>query len=174
MKKENKKQEKNAEVDKSEIKNDKSKEYLEGWQRCQADFENYKKTQSEAQKDMIRYASQNIILQIIPVLDNFNSSLSHVPDDQKEGGWVMGLTYIQKQLEGVLFENGVSMIDLKEGDDFDPGTCEAIGMEENKIHPVKSAEGGPAEQKFNRVKKVIQKGYKIGDRVIRPARVIVE
>ncbi|HBP01326.1 MAG: heat shock protein GrpE [Candidatus Moranbacteria bacterium GW2011_GWE1_49_15] len=150
----------------------KAEEYLEGWKRCQADFENYKKMQGESQKDMARYAAQSVLLEIIPVVDNFHASTAHIPEDQKDGGWVTGIMYIQKQLENVLSENGVSEIEVKVGDSFDPNFHEAISMEENKIHPVKSAEGG-AEQ-FNRVKKIIQKGYKMGERIIRPAKVTVE
>ena len=142
-------------------------EYLDGWKRLQADFENYKKRHSEQQKDLIKYATQNVILQIIPIIDNFQASTSHVPEDQKENPWVTGIMYIQKQLEGVLFENGVEEIQVKEGDNFDPVYHEAI---ENKecLH----CEG---EVKFqNKIKKVVQKGYKIGEKVIRAARVVVE
>lgn len=160
---------KKVEVLKEEVESQvgKADEYLAGWQRCQADFENYKKMQSEAQKDIVRYASQNIIMQLIPVLDNFNSSLEHVPADQQESGWVTGLTYIQKQLEGVLFENGVSMVDVKEGDSFDPAKCEAIEDKECVSREEK-------KEFKNIVKKIVQRGYLMGERVIRPARVVVE
>lgn len=145
----------------------KAQEYLEGWQRCQAEFENYKKRSSESQKDMVKYATQNVILQIIPVIDNFNSSTAHVPEDQKENPWVTGIMYIQKQLENVLVENGIEEISVKEGDSFDPIYHEAI--EDKECTHCKG------EKKFeNKIKKVLQKGYKIGDRVIRAARVIAE
>jgi molecular chaperone GrpE len=145
----------------------KAEEYLQGWQRCQAEFENYKKRSSESQKDMVKYATQNVILQIIPVIDNFNSSTAHVPEDQKENPWVTGIMYIQKQLENVLTENGIEEISVKEGDNFDPIYHEAI--EDKECTHCKR------EKKFeNKIKRVLQKGYKIGDRVIRVARVIVE
>jgi len=152
----------------------KADEYLESWKRAQADFENYKRMQAESQKDLIRYASQNVILQLIPVLDNFHMSTDHIPEDQKDGGWVVGIMHIQKQLEQVLAENGIEEIPAKVGDLFDPRLHEAISTEKNEIHPVKSAKGGPAEREFNRVKKVVLKGYKMGEKVIRPARVVVE
>ncbi|KKT87530.1 MAG: Protein GrpE [Candidatus Moranbacteria bacterium GW2011_GWC2_45_10] len=103
-----------------------SAEYLGGWKRCQADFENYKKMQGESQKDMARYAAQSILLEIIPVIDNFHASTAHIPKDQKDGGWVTGIMYIQKQLENVLTENGVSEIEVKVGDSFDPVMHEAM------------------------------------------------
>ena len=95
-----------------------AKKYLEmemamdGWKRSLAEFENYKKMQAESQKDRIRYATENIVMQIIPVIDNFHVSTSHIPQDQKDGGWVTGIMYIQKQLENVFAENGVEEINL--------------------------------------------------------------
>lgn len=145
----------------------KAEEYLVGWKRCQADFDNYKKIQSESQKDMVRYAAQSVLLEIIPVVDNFNSSTAHIPKDQKEGGWVTGIMHIQKQLEKILVENGVTEIEAKKGDNFDPVLHEALEDKE-----CAHCEG---EKKFeNKIKKVIQKGYKIGERIIRPAKVTVE
>ena len=110
----------------------KSKEYLEGWKRCQADFENYKKIQSDNQKDLIRYAAQNVILQIIPVIDNFHAATAHVPEDQQGGGWVQGIMYIQKQLEDVLVQNGVNEIEARIGDEFDPNLHEALEESSDK------------------------------------------
>ena len=101
-------------------------EYLDGWKRCQADFENYKKRQAESQKDLIRYSTQNIVLQILPVIDNFHASTDHIPEDQKTNSWVVGIMHIQKQLETVLTDNGVEEISVKVGDSFDPAMHEAI------------------------------------------------
>lgn len=135
----------------------KAKENLEGWKRTQADFENYKKMQSESQKDLLKYATQNIILQIIPVLDNFHMSTEHIPEDQEKNGWVTGIMYIQKQLENVLTENGVEEIAPKVGDNFDPVIHEAIADKECSDCKI--------EKKFkNKIKKVAMKGYKIGER----------
>ncbi|EKE25125.1 MAG: hypothetical protein ACD_5C00285G0005 [uncultured bacterium] len=146
---------------------EKAAEYLDGWKRCQADFENYKKMQSDSQKDLIKYAASNILLQIIPVLDNFHMSTAHIPEDQKNGGWVIGIMHIQKQLENVLAENGVEEISAKVGDTFDPVMHEAIEDKEC-LH----CEG---EKKYeNKIKKVMMNGYKMGDKVIRAARVVVE
>lgn len=145
----------------------KAAEYLDGWKRCQADFENYKKMQSDSQKDLVRYAASNILLQIIPVLDNFHMSTAHIPEDQKDGGWVVGIMHIQKQLENVLSENGVEEIAVKVGDSFDPIMHEAIEDKEC-VH----CEG---ERKFeNKIKRVVMNGYKMGEKIIRPARVVVE
>ena len=142
-------------------------EYLDGWKRCQADFENYKKMQSDSQKDLLKYVATNLILQIIPVLDNFHMSTAHIPEDQKNGGWVIGIMHIQKQLENVLSENGVEEIPVKIGDTFDPVKHEAIEDKEC-LH----CEG---EKKYqNKIKSIAMTGYKMGEKIIRPARGGVE
>lgn len=142
---------------------------LEGWKRSLAEFENYKKRQVENQKDVIRYATENVIMQIIPVIDNFQASTAHIPEDKKEDGWVTGIMYIQKQLEDVLRENGVEEIELKVGDNFDAKYCEAV-----LDSCCNKGECGKKEKYQNKIKKVILKGYKIGEKVIRPMRVVVE
>lgn len=143
-------------------------EYLNGWKRCQADFENYKKRQAESQKDLIRYSTENIIQQILPVIDNFHASTAHIPEDQKSNPWVTGIMYIQKQLETVLSDNGVSEMEVKVGDNFDPAQHEAV-----EDATCKSCKG--KEKKFeNKITKVIVRGYKMGEKVIRPARVTVK
>lgn len=145
----------------------KAAENLDGWQRCQADFENYKKRSAESQKDLVKYATQSIILEILPVIDNFHSSTDHIPAEQKDDSWVTGIMYIQKQLENIVTENGVEEIEVKIGDTFDPIYHEAI--EDKECADCK------VDHKYkNKIKKVLTKGYKIGDRVIRAARVVVE
>ncbi|MDP1884019.1 MAG: nucleotide exchange factor GrpE [Candidatus Moranbacteria bacterium] len=146
----------------------KEDEYLDGWKRCQADFENYKKRQAESQKDLIRYSTQNIVLQILPVIDNFHSATGHIPEKQKEDPWVTGIMYIQKQLEQVLTDNGVTEMETKVGDNFDPARHEAV--EDRECKSCKSK-----DYKFqNKIKRIVARGYRMGDKVVRPARVIVE
>lgn len=160
-----------------------AKKYLENansvdrLKRCQADFENYKKRQAENLKDFMKYSTQNIILEIIPVLDNFHVSTDHIPEDQKDNSWVVGIMHIQKQLEKVLTDNGVEEIAVKIGDKFDPKIHEAI--QNNK-------QGSTNKEQKNKISKVVLKGYKMGParnasqsdagggKIIRAARVIVE
>jgi|SRR6185369_17991681 len=139
-----------------------AEEYLEGWKRTQAEFENYKKRQAVAQKELGGYLIEKLLLDIIPVLDNFNQATGHVPEDQKNNSWVVGIQYIEKQLEDVLKANGVEMVEAKEGDEFDPKIHEAVDhkQEEEKNESEKHV-----------VSKMLQKGFRIGDRVIRPAKV---
>ena len=146
----------------------KEEEYLNGWKRCQADFENYKKRQADSQKDLIRYSTQSIVLQILPVIDNFHASTDHIPEDQKNNPWVTGIMYIQKQLEQVLADNGVEEMKIEKGDNFDPAQHEAV--EDKECKSCKSK-----DYKFqNKIKKVLTRGYRMGDKVVRAARVIVK
>ena len=154
----------------------KAEENLNGWKRCQADFENYKKMQIESQKEFIKYVGQNIVLQIIPVLDNFHMSTDHIPEDQKDGGWVVGIMHIQKQLENVLAENGATEIETKVGDKFNPEIHEAVKDSSQSIVHSSEKEKNDHEPRTNNqelVKKVVLKGYKMGNKIIRPVKVIV-
>ncbi|MBU2028686.1 nucleotide exchange factor GrpE [Patescibacteria group bacterium] len=146
----------------TEYKNKKGN--LEGWKRCQADFENYKKRQETLQWELAKYSGLNLILQILPVLDNFHASTDHIPAEQKETPWVVGIMYIQKQLEKILEDNGVKEIETKEGDDFDPKIHEAL----------KNGEQEKNKKSQNKIVKVVLKGYKMEKKVIRAAGVIVE
>jgi nucleoside triphosphatase len=130
--------------------------YLDSWKRCQADFENYKKSQLRAQEEFRKFAKTDVIEQILPVVDNFEISLEHIPEKEKKSGWVTGVIHIKKQLEDVLKNNGVEELDAKIGDDFNPEMHEAVTGKGEKI------------------KKVLQKGYKMNGRIIRAARVEVD
>lgn len=143
-----------------------SEEYLSDLKRLQADFENYKKRQTEQQKELAGYLTEKLILDIIPVMDNFRMATEHVPEEAKESPWVTGIQYIEKQLEKVLSENGVTALEVKVGDPFDPSIMEAISSE------AKEAEN-EGEAKKQVVAKVIQNGFKIGERIIRAAKVTV-
>lgn len=150
----------------------KAEEYLTDLKRIQADFENYKKRQAESQKELGGYLIEKLVLDIVPVLDNFRSATMHVPPEQKDSPWVVGIQYIEKQLETVLVDNGVTPIDAEPGEAFDPNLHEAVSSEgTGGPEPVEGAEG--SEEKGHKIAKVLQKGYKVGSKVVRPARVSV-
>lgn len=145
---------------------------LEGWQRCLADFDNYKKRQQQSQKELAGYLIEKLVLDVVPVLDNFRSATEHVPAEQKNSPWVVGIQYIEKQLEKVLEENGVEKIGAEIGDAFDPKIHEAVDSEQR----IENSEQKTAndEQEKQVIAKVIQSGYKFGERVVRPVKVIVK
>ncbi|MDP1845515.1 MAG: nucleotide exchange factor GrpE [Candidatus Moranbacteria bacterium] len=130
---------------------------LDSWKRCQADFENYKKDQAKHQEEFRKYAKMDVIEQILPVVDNFEASLAHVPEKNKENGWVEGIVYIKKQLENVLKNNDIEEIQVKVGDKFNPEIHEAVG----------------GDGKKQKITKIVQKGYRLNGRIVRAARVEV-
>jgi molecular chaperone GrpE len=138
-------------------------ESLNSWKRCLADFDNYKKRQIENQKEFTKYASEGVISDILPILDNFHAATEHVPESDANSPWVTGIMFIQQQMEKVLEEHGVIKIDVNVGDEFDPHMMEAIKNDE--------------EEKLNdnaKVEKVAQPGYKIREKILRPARVLLK
>ena len=146
----------------------KEEEYLNDLKRLQADFDNYKKRQAEAEKSLRGYLIEGLVLDLIPVLDNFHQATMHVPDDQKSSPWVVGIQYIEKQLETVLTENGVVLVEPAPGDTFYPTKHEAI---EKEGEAKEFAEG---EEIKDIVSKVHQKGYQLGERTIRAAKVSIK
>jgi molecular chaperone GrpE len=149
-----------------------AQEYLNDLQRLQADFANYKKRQQESQKELSGYLIERLVLDLVPVLDNFRMATNHVPEVSKSDPWVTGIQYIEKQLEDVLTANGLQVIEVNEGDVFDPSIHEAISDEQE----TENDEGKKTDKEIPAqvVAKVLQKGYKIGGKVIRPAKVSVK
>lgn len=136
---------------------------LDGWKRCQADFDNYRKMQDESKKQFKDFMLEDIALQILPVVDNFEMSLQHVPEDQKKGAWVQGILHIQHQLETILKDNRIEEIKTEVGDEFDPNFHEAVENHQEE-----------EKEEQHKIKKIVNKGYKIGDKIIRAVKVIVE
>ena len=140
-----------------------SRESVERLHRCLADFDNYKKRQAQNQKEFTKYATEGVISDMLPVLDNFHAATEHIPEGEENNPWVTGIMFIQQQMDKVFEEHNVVKIEVKVGDEFDPGIMEAIKDDKNE------------ELNENaKVKKVAQPGYMIGDKVLRPARVVLE
>lgn len=130
-----------------------------GWQRCLADFENYRKRVEQDKKDWQDSAKMELILELLPVLDNFELALSHLTDDQKKDPAISGIFHIQKQLIDVMANLGVEKIAAAPGDKFDPNLHEAVESHEGK--------GGDTIHTIHR------HGYRTGERILRPTKVTV-
>ncbi len=133
-------------------------EHREGWQRAQAEFINYKNRVQRDQETMKVLMKGDIIKKFLPVLDDLDRALQNRPADS--GAWGSGIELIQKKLQTILESEGVKRIEA-EGQPFDPNFHEAISNE-----PAEDVESG-------HVIAVVQNGYILGDRVIRPAMVRV-
>ncbi len=136
-----------------------SEEHLNGWKRTQADFENYKKEEIKRTGELKEYIQKDFILQILPILDNFDLALKHTPKDLAENEWVKGTIQIKNQLGELLKQNAVSEITTKKGDKFNPELHEAVRAVKGKEKDV--------------IMKVLQKGYLFNEKLLRPTKVEV-
>lgn len=137
----------------------KSEEYLNNWKRCQADFINYKRHQSEIFDELVRSANQGLILEILPVYDTFTLAVKHIPENLKNEEWVKGMVQIKIQLENLLKNKGLEEI-RSIGEKFDPEVHEAVELIES-------------ERPEGEILDEIQTGYELNGMVIRTAKVKV-
>ncbi|MFH1182845.1 MAG: nucleotide exchange factor GrpE [Candidatus Moraniibacteriota bacterium] len=150
-----------------------AEEYLAGWQRSLADFENYKKQQQEWSDDFRLFAKEEILREIIPVIDNFELALSHTPNDPQTKSWSEGIAHVKRQLEEILNRNNVKNIEVKSGDLFDPRIHECVSEPEKENKRV-CVDGNSENQKNNLiVKEVLGNGYILGEKILRPAKVTI-
>jgi molecular chaperone GrpE len=106
------------------------KKSYDGWKRALADMENLKKRTAKQNEEYKKYCLEDFVLELLPVLDNFNLALDHVPDDEKKSGWVVGILHIKKQLEDVLSNRGVVEILAEKGDKIDTNIHEVVSGKE--------------------------------------------
>ena len=135
----------------------KAETYLANWQRAAADFQNYKRRTDQEREELGRLANAALVINILPILDDLERALTSV--DARLAGltWIDGIRLIYRKFQAVLEASGVREIKA-EGEDFDPRFHEAVMYGEGEEGKVISE---------------VQKGYMLGDRVIRPAAVVI-
>jgi molecular chaperone GrpE len=140
----------------------KADEYWDRLLRTTADFDNFKKRAAREKQDAIRYANQALIENLLPVLDHFDMALTAAQTGSAEAGQSLqtGVAMILQQFKNTLIEAGLEEIDAT-GQTFDPNRHEAVSQRES----TETAEGQVLQQ--------LRKGYKLRDRLLRPASVIV-
>ena len=147
--------------DLKQVKKEKE-EYLIGWQKERADFANYKKQEEDRKTMFSESMRERILARFLTVMDSFNMAFANKEAWEKvDLNWRKGVEYIHSQMNTVFEEYGVKEIG-KIGENFDPNIHESLDMVETT-----------EKDKNHTISNVIQKGYKIGDRVLRPARVNV-
>jgi molecular chaperone GrpE len=150
-----------AQTDEIGAQNAQSEDVNAKYVRLAADFQNYKRRAEKEKNDIYAYANEKMTVGLLEVIDNFERALeSHGDKDAREEGFVKGMELIFKQLLDILLKNGVEEIQSL-GEDFDPAVHHAVMMEASEIY-----ESG-------KVSAVLGKGYRLKDRVIRPAMVKV-
>jgi molecular chaperone GrpE len=136
-----------------------SDEHYRSWQRAAADFANYRRRTEEEREALARFANAALIGRLLTVLDDFDRALEHVPADADQG-WVEGVRLVERKLRSVLESEGLKPIDAV-GQQFDPNVHDAVVHEDTAEHP------------DNQVIGELQRGYRLHDRVLRPALVRV-
>jgi molecular chaperone GrpE len=142
----------------------KAAEYLEGWQRARAEFANYKRRVEKEQSEAQQNATARVVGRFLDVLDDFDRAMQDRPpaeaDAAAQAKWAAGVGLIQRKLQNLLEAENVERIPA-DGQFFDPNLHEAVTHEASDGHEPGQVIG------------VVRQGYKIGDRIIRPALVRV-
>ena len=136
---------------------EKAEKYLTNWQRCQADFVNYKQRTEQEKRETIDFANSALISKLLPVMDDLERAFASIPAELDDSSWTEGIKLIYNKLKATLEAQGITAIEAK-GELFDPHLHEAVMQQEGE-------DGVVIEE--------TQKGYKFKEKVIRPSLVIV-
>jgi molecular chaperone GrpE len=132
-------------------------EAIDRWKRTAADFDNFRKRALREREEYVTFANERLVKELLPILDDLERALVAATEHQ-EAALEDGVRLVHQSLEGLLARQGLEEIDA--AGMFDPHVHEALLSQ-----PSEAAEGSVID--------VVQKGYKLGDRVVRPARVVV-
>jgi molecular chaperone GrpE len=152
---ERKLEETEARLAEAEAKRD---EYLNDLRRLAADFENYRKRAARDQENLIARAHERLVKELLPVLDDLERALE-AASRHEEAKLEQGVGLVERELRQALSREG--LVEIETDGTFDPHVHEAL-----LSHPVADADEGT-------ILEVVQKGYRLGDRVLRPARVVI-
>ena len=131
--------------------------YLDALQRLKAEFDNYRKRVARDQSDLVARAAERLVKELVPVLDDLERALE-AATQHEEAKLEEGVALVHRSLADLLAREG--LVEIETDGAFDPHTQEALLSQ-------------PSEAEEGTVIQVLQKGYKLGDRVLRPARVVV-
>ena len=134
-----------------------SDEFKDGWQRARAEFDNYRKRIERENSLVYQNAVGNVVKRYLPVMDDLERALQARPEDLP---WAAGIELIYRKLQSILDSEGIKRIEAV-GEAFDPTLHEAIGQEPSQDIPCGHIIG------------VVQNGYTLGEKVLRPALVRV-
>ena len=137
----------------------KSDEYLDGWQRARAEFTNYRKRVERDQALMQQTLTGSIVKRYLEIVDDLDRALKNRPQEGEGASWADGIELIYRKLINILESNGVTI--MPAGVMFDPNLHEAITSEDSDQH------------QSGEIIEVVQQGYLLSDRVLRPALVRV-
>ena len=130
--------------------------------RLFAEFENYKKRTSRERIELFKTASEDVMVAMLPVLDDFERALSHIDEDKEAEEMRKGVMLIYQKLLSTLGQKGLEAIKVEKGDTFDAEDHEAI-----------TQIPAPSEDLKGKIIEVVEKGYKLGEKVIRFPKVVI-
>ncbi len=131
-----------------------------GWQRARADYQNLKRRTDEQRAEFASIAGDRLLIRVLDLADDFDLAVEHVPEGAADSPWVEGIAAIDRKLRALLEAEGIEAMG-GEGEPFDPQTQQAISYEDT------------ADVPDGTVIKILQRGFSINDRVLRPALVAV-
>lgn len=138
-------------------------EYLDGWQRMKADLANYKKDEERRTGEMRAYATEELLVDLLRVEESFQIAFTNKEAwERVDEGWRKGVEYIHSQFLTVLQEHGLSVIAPKCGEPFNPREQHSIGTV-----PTEN------QSEDDLIREVVKNGYRLNDKVIKPAEVRV-
>jgi len=132
-------------------------EYLDALQRLKAEFDNYRKRVARDQQELVARAAERLVRELVPVLDDLERALEAAAEHE-EAKLEEGVRLVHRSLADTLAKEGLA--EIATDGDFDPHTQEALLSQ-------------PSEAPEGTIIQVVQKGYTLGDRVLRPARVVI-
>lgn len=130
--------------------------------RLFAEFENYKKRTSKERIELFKTASKDVMVSMLPVLDDFERALAHIEDDKEAEELRKGVDLIYQKLLSTLEQKGLAAVDVRSGDTFNADNHEAI-----------TQIPAPTDDMKGKIIDIIEKGYKLGDKVIRFPKVVI-
>lgn len=137
---------------------ERAQRYLANWQRAQADLSNFRRQVERDQEEMAQWASAALMQQTLSVLDDLERAFGNVPSNLLALTWIEGVWLVYKKLEAMLVARGLEAMDVQSGQTFDPNLHQAV----TEVEGVSGA-----------VVDVVQRGYTVGGRLLRPALVTV-
>ncbi|MDP2158852.1 MAG: nucleotide exchange factor GrpE [Flavobacterium sp.] len=129
--------------------------------RLFAEFENYKKRTSKERIDLFKTANQEVLQAMLPVLDDFDRAMIEISKSTDEN-LIKGVELIHEKLKAILVSKGLEQVELSEGDDFNADFAEAI-----------TQIPAPSDKLKGKIVDVLEKGYKLGDKIIRFPKVVI-
>ncbi|MCI2228082.1 nucleotide exchange factor GrpE [Polaribacter sp. MSW13] len=157
----------NQEVESGDVKEEPTAEELiqvekDKFLRLFAEFENYKKRTTRERIELFKTAGQELMTSLLPIVDDFERALTHIEEDNNEDELRKGVTLIYQKFYNTLEQKGLSKIETNTGDNFDAEMHEAI-----------TQIPAPSEDLKGKIIDCVEKGYKLGDKIIRYPKVVI-